>query len=180
MKAVRYKSLDEARRALREALQCHDLPDFFDDEGEEPQGLLSVIPEDRLPVEDFVRLFSLDKGVLVEVERVPYSGYGPPAEEDDYMGFASERTAYILAGCRLPIDIEGCPLGAADIHQLEAMILDGEHPFDGERLARRLGLPDGWSFDSLFDAIAAGHLTAEEVDRAIHSEQMEGGGGRSK
>jgi hypothetical protein len=180
MKAVRYGSLDEARQALREALGCRDLLDLFDDDGEEPQGLLSVIPEDRLSEEDFVRLFSLDKGILVEVERVPYSGYGPPAEEDDYMGFVSKRTAYILAGCGLPVDIEDCPFGAVDIHHLEAMILDGEHPFDGARLARRLGLPDGWSFDTLFDAIAAGHLTAEEVDRAIHSEQMEGGGGRSK
>ncbi len=174
MKAVRYTSLDEARRALQNALRSREAPDIFDDRGEEPQGLLSVIPQDRLPEEDFVRLFSLDRGTLVEVERIPYSGYGPPAEEDDYMGFASMRSAYVLAGCRFSIEIEDCPLGAVDIHHLEAMILDGEHPLNRESLARRLGLSEGWSFETLFDAIAAVQLTAEEVDRAIHEAETGG------
>ncbi len=168
LKAVRYRNLDEARKVLREALGGDPSRDPFDDGGEEPEGLLSVIPEDRLDEEEFIRLFGVQKGVLVEVEKIPWSGFGPPAEEDDYMGFATENVAYVLRGCRLPIEISDCPLGARDIHHLDFMVLDGQHPVDREDLARRLGLSPEWDFEELLERIADGELTAEEIDRAIH------------
>jgi len=55
-------------------------------------------------------LFDQKSGTSVKVERIPYSGYGPPAEEPDYMGFISEKIAYVTQGCRLPIEIKDCPL----------------------------------------------------------------------
>lgn len=168
IKAVRYRNLDEARKALREALGRDPSRDPFDDGGAEPEGLLSVIPEDRLDEEEFIRLFGLQKGVLVEVEKIAWSGFGPPAEEDDYMGFTSENVAYVLLGCRLPIEISDCPLGAKDIHDLDFLVLDGQHPIDREDLARRLDLSPDWDFEELLDRIADGSLTADEIDRAIH------------
>lgn len=168
LKAVRYRNLDEARTVLKDVLGREPQPDPFDDDGEEPEGLLSVIPEDRLGEEDFVRLFGIEKGILVEVEKAEWSGFGPPALEEDYMGFVSENAAYILPGARLPIEISGCPLGARDIHHLDFMILDGTHPIGREDLARRLDLPEGWDFELLLDRIAGGSLTADEIDQAVH------------
>ncbi len=167
LKAVRYRSLDEARAVLLEALGR--VPPIFDDAGDEPQGLLSVVPEDRLSEEEFIRLFNVEKGVLVEVEKIAYRGLGPPAEEDDYMGYLSEQVAYVLRGRRLPIEITSCPFGARDFHELDFLVWEGKHPVDREDLARRLSLPEDWDFDDLFEMIAEGHCDAEEIDRAIHA-----------
>jgi len=79
LKAIQYKNLDEAQRILAESID--GATPIFDDAGEEPQGLLSIIPQDRLPENEFIRLLDANKGVLVEVEKISYSGYGPPAEE---------------------------------------------------------------------------------------------------
>ncbi len=166
LKAIRYRNLDEARKVLVESLGRD--PQIFDDDGGEPEGLLSVIPEDRLTEEEWIRLFGMSKGVLVEVEKVPYSGFGPPAREEDYMGFVSERAAYIMKGAHLPIEIESCPYGALDIHHLDLLVLDGEHPLDPDQLAQKLQLPPDWDFEFLFERIADGELTADEIDRAIH------------
>ena len=84
------------------------------------------------------------------------------------MGFISRKTAYVLKGCYLPIEIKKCPQGAQDIHHLEAMILDREHPIDPEQLAKRLKLPSNWDFDHLFELILKGDSTAEEIDQLIH------------
>lgn len=165
LKAIRYRHLDEARKMLIEA--GHD-PGLLKDGEVEPQGLLAVVPEDRLPENKFYTLFDLKKGILIEVEKISYSGYGPPAEEEDYMGFVEENVAYVVKGCRLPIEIENCPQGAKDIHHLEAMILDREHPIDRQHLARQLQLSAGWSFEELFNLIGQGKYTAEEIDRIIH------------
>jgi hypothetical protein len=167
IKAIRYRNLDEARQAWKTAAGS-SATDIFDDAGEEPQGLLSVIPEDRVEEEGFVRLFDAKKGVLVEVERIPYSGYGPPADEEDYMGFISEQTAYVLKGRRLAIEIENCPNGARDFHHLDALILDNVHPIDRDHLARKLDLPEHWDFDLLFDMLSKGRFTAQELDSWIH------------
>jgi hypothetical protein len=166
LKAIRYRNLDEARTALIEALGSD--PRIFDDDGGEPQGLLSVIPEDRLTEEEWVRLFGAKKGVLVEVEKTAYSGFGPPAEEENYMGFVSERTAYIMKGAHLPVEIEGCSYGAVDIHQLDLLVLEGRHPLNREDLQHKLDLPDDWDFETLFERIANGEVTAQEIDRWIH------------
>ncbi|HSR50578.1 MAG TPA: hypothetical protein VLV83_07095 [Acidobacteriota bacterium] len=168
LKAIQFKSLDEAVRVLRRAGHEDLLSKLFDDNGQEPQGLLSVIPEDRVPEEIFYGLFDQKTGQLVEVERISYSGYGPPAEAHDYMGFVHSQTAYVIKGRRLPVEIEDCRWGAQDIHHLEAQILDGEHPLDRGDLARRLELGTEWQFEDLFDLIAEGRLTAQEVDRLIH------------
>lgn len=166
LKAVRYRNIDEAKSVLLELFG--DVPPLFDDAGDEPQGLLTVIPEDRLPEEDFLRLFDVKKGVLVEVEKIPYHGLGPPAEEDDYMGFISEQVAYVLKGCRLPIEISSCSFGARDFHELDLLVLEGRHPVNSEDLARRLELPSDWDFDDLFQLIVEGKYTADEIDAAIH------------
>ena len=63
IKAIKYKNLDEARRILAENLEPPPEKDILDDGGEEPQGLLSVIPEDRLSEEQFYHLFGIKKGV---------------------------------------------------------------------------------------------------------------------
>ncbi len=168
LKAIQYKNLDEAQEILAESMD--GTIQIFDDAGEEPQGLLSVIPQDRLPESEFYRLLDTKKGVLVEVEKISYSGYGPPAEEHDYMGFVSENVAYVLKGFCLPVEIENCPLGARDIHHLEAMVMDREHPLDRAQLAQRFELSSEWDFDSLFDLIAQGQCTAEEIDRLIHDQ----------
>jgi hypothetical protein len=168
LKAVRYKNLDEARSVLSELSLKGRASVIFDDDGKEPQGLLSVIPEDRLDEEDFFRLFGRQEGTLVEVEKIKYSGFGPPAEEEGYMGYISEQCAYVLAGCRLPIEIENCPLQAQDIHHLEAQVLDGHHPLDREHLATELGLTSDWDFDDLFTMILQGSISAEEIDHLIH------------
>ena len=166
LKAIQYKNLDEAQRILDE---CMDgATQIFDDAGEEPQGLLSVIPQDRLSESEFHRLLDAKKGTLVEVEKISYSGYGPPAEEHDYMGFVSENVAYVLQGFCFPVQIESCPQGARDIHHLEAMVLDGEHPLNRAHLAKTLKLPSEWDFDTLFDLITQGQCTAEEIDGLIH------------
>lgn len=167
LKAIRYRNLNEAKSALREVLPEAAVR-ILEDDGAEPQGLLSVIPADRLQDEEFHRLFDLKKGVLVEVEKVDYSGYGPPAEEDLYMGFAAEGSAYVLAGCALPISIENCPFLARDIHQLDALVLDRKHPINREDLADKLELPPDWTFDDLFALIVEGRFTAQEIDRLIH------------
>jgi hypothetical protein len=128
-----------------------------------------VIPEDRLPEEIFYRLFGIKKGMMVNVLKIPYSGFGPPAEEENYMGFVSEESAYVLEGEHLPIEIFSCPLGARDIHHLEAMVRDKEHPLSRKDLAEKLDLPDDWDFDDLFELIVEGRYTGEELDRIIHS-----------
>ncbi|MDA2928539.1 hypothetical protein MYX84_01110 [Acidobacteria bacterium AH-259-O06] len=166
LKAIRYKNLDEAQRVLKEMDDAER--DVLDDGGEEPQGLLAIVPEDRLPEEKFNRLFDTKKGTLVQVEKIPYPGYGPPAEERDYMGFVSENVAYVLKGCRLPVEIDNCPQGAKDIHHLEAMVMDHQHPINRDQLARKLELPPGWNFEDLFTLILEGRYTAEEIDRFIH------------
>lgn len=169
LKAIQYKNLDEAQRILAESMD--GTIQILDDAGEEPQGLLSIIPQDRLPENEFYRLLDAKKGILVEVEKISYSGYGPPAEENDYMGFVSENVAYVLKGFCLPVEIRNCPQGARDIHHLEAMVMDREHPLDRAHLATNLQLPSEWDFDSLFDLIAQGQCTAEEIDRLIHEGQ---------
>lgn len=169
LKAIKYKNIDEAQRILAESMDGEI--QIFDDAGEEPQGLLSIIPQDRLPENEFCRLLDTKIGTLIEVEKVSYSGYGPPAEVQDYMGFVSEKVAYVLKGCCLPVEIESCPQGATDIHHLEAMVLDREHPLDHAHLAKHLQLPSEWDFDSLFALIAQGQCTAEEIDRLIHEGQ---------
>lgn len=165
MKALKYRHLDEARKVLQE---IGENPAILNDGESEPQGLLAVVPEDRLSEGKFSALFDLKKGVLIDVEKIAYSGYGPPAEEDDYMGFVGENIAYVVKGCRLPVEIENCPQGAKDIHHLEAMILDREHPIDRQRVAQQLKLSPGWSFEDLFSLISQGKYTAEEIDRIIH------------
>ncbi len=170
LKAIQYKNLDEAQRILAESMD--GTIQIFDDAGEEPQGLLSIIPQDRLPENEFFRLLDAKKGVLVEVEKISYSGYGPPAEEHDYMGFVSENVAYILKGFCLPVEIENCPQGARDIHHLEAMVMDREHPLNRAHLTNTLQLPSEWDFDSLFALIAQGQCTAEEIARLIHEGQL--------
>jgi len=165
--AVKFKNLDEARRILKEVSRDSSL-EIFHDGGEEPQGLLAVIPEDRVDEETFHRLFDQKSGTSVKVERIAYSGYGPPAEEPDYMGFVSENVAYVMEGRRLPVEIEKCPAGATDIHHLEALVLDQAHPLNREDLAKRLNLPEGWEFEDLFELIVQRQITAQEIDKAIH------------
>ena len=166
LKAIRFRNLDEAREVIREALG--KAKEIFSDAGQEPQGLLAIIPEDRLAEKEFYRLFGSSKGMLVEVEKIEYSGYGPPAEEEDYMGFASEESAYVMAGCRLPIETPDCPDGARDIHHLESLVLEGKHPLDREDLAKRLDLSSDWDFETLMDLIVSGEYTAPELDAMIH------------
>jgi hypothetical protein len=168
IKAIKYKNLDEARSILEQSLDSPPANDIFDDNGEEPQGLLSVIPEDRLSEEQFYQLFGIKKGVLIEVEKIEYSGYGPPADEQDYLGFISEECAYVTKGCRLDIEIDGCPNGARDIHHLEAMVMDAEHPLNRWDLIERLKLNQDWDFDDLFDLIIQGEISAQEIDEMIH------------
>jgi hypothetical protein len=165
--AVRYRNLDEARQVLKE-VSAGVSPEIFDDDGQEPQGLLAVVPMDRIDEETFFRLFEQKKGAAVEVEKIPYSGYGPPAEETEYMGFVSEKVAYVIRGSRLPIEIEGCANGATDIHHLEALVLDQLHPLHREDLARRLELAADWDFEDLFELIAQREITAQEIDQLIH------------
>ncbi|MCH8819752.1 MAG: hypothetical protein IIB03_05460 [Acidobacteria bacterium] len=166
IKAIRYKNIDQAENALSEIMD--GVSRLLDDDGEKPQGLLTVVPKDEIGEELFYRLVDVRKGILLEVEQISYSGYGPPAEEDHYMGFISRNIAYVLQGCRLPIEIRKCPQGAQDIHHLEAMIMDNKHPIDSKQLARRLELPSDWDFEHLFELILQGHSTAEEIDRLIH------------
>lgn len=168
LKAIQYKSIDEARQAIRAVAKKPPFENPFDDDGEEPEGLLTVVPQDRLSESLFYALFELDKGVLVEVEKIHYSGFGPPAEEDDYMGFVSEHCAYVLKGRRLPIEISDCSFGATDIHHLDALVLERTHPINREDLASRLNLGKDWNFDRLFELIAAGAYTADEIDGEIH------------
>lgn len=165
--AIKFRNLDEARAVIRETSGNNEL-DPFDDAGSEPEGLLAVIPEDRVDEELFYRLYGQKKGISVRVEKIHYSGYGPPAEEASYMGFVSENVAYVLEGCRLPIEISNCPNGAKDVHHLEALILDHEHPLNREDLAEKLGLTKDWDFEEIFELISTRELTAQEVDRLIH------------
>lgn len=166
VKAIRYKNIDEAQRILAEVI---DEPSgVFDDDGQEPQGLLTVVSEDRIQEEKFYRLVDARKGILVEVEKIAYAGYGPPAEEEHYMGFVSQNIAYVLKGCHLPVEIENCPQGARDIHHLEAMVVDQQHPINTGQLAKKLELPPDWDFGHLFGLILRGQSTAEEIDRLIH------------
>ena len=102
------------------------------------------------------------------LERIEYAGFGPPADEENYMGFVSRECAYVVKGCHYPIEIADCPHKARDIHHLEALVLDAVHPLNTADLARRLELPGTWDFDDLFDLIADGQITAEEIDRLIH------------
>lgn len=169
LKAIRYRNLDEARKVLEEILgSAAPGTDIFIDDGEEPQGLLSVITEDLLTEEEFYRLFNSKNGTLIEVEKIDYSGYGPPAEEQNYMGFVAKEFAYVVKGCRYPVEIKSCSYHARDIHHLEALVMDAVHPLNSEDLAERLGLDHDWDFDQLFDLIAAGELTADEIDELIH------------
>jgi hypothetical protein len=168
LKAIQYRNLDEARAVLEATLSLPPEDDIFDDGGDEPQGLLSVIPEDLLSEDDFYKLFEVKMGTLIEIERIEYSGFGPPADEENYMGFVTKERAYVVKGCHYPIEIENCPYNARDIHHLEALVMDAVHPVDSENLAERLELPRDWDFDQLFDLIAAGQITAEEIDRLIH------------
>jgi hypothetical protein len=166
LRAIQFRSLDEATAVLKEF--GHLEKNIFDDDGCEPQGLLSVIPEDLLPEGVFYRLFEAKQGVLVNVERIPYQGFAPPAEESNYMGFISAHTAYVTEGCQFPIEIKGCSYGAKDIHHLELQVLDGEHPLSREDLAGRLELRDDWDFEDLFGLLQAGASTADEIDKLIH------------
>lgn len=168
LRAVQFRSLDEVRGVLQTIGAADRAAAVLDDAGEEPQGLLSIICEDQLPEELFYKLFGLEKGVLIEVERIAYEGYGPPAGEEEYAGFISRKMAYVLKGCRIPIEIMDCPLGALDIHHLEAQVLDGEHPVDRDDLAYRLRLQTNWDFDDLFALLTRGVTTANEIDRLIH------------
>lgn len=163
IKAIKYRNLDEARSVLKETIV-----NPFDDGGTEPQGLLAIIPEDRLPEERFYRLFDEKRGILVEVEKIFYSGYGPPAEEEHYMGFVAENVAYVLKGCRLPVQIDHCPQGAHDLYHLEALVVDGQHSLNREDLRRRLQLTLDWDFEEIFELILEGRHTAQEIDRLIH------------
>ena len=166
IKAVRYKNIDEAKDALSEVVD--DPSRLFDDNGKEPQGLLTVVPENEIGEMFFHRLMDSRKGILLEVEKVFYSGYGPPAEEDNYLGFTSRNIAYVLKGCKLPIEIKKCPQGALDIYHLEAMIMDKEHALEPKQLAKRMNLPPNWDFDFLFELILHGQSTADEIDQFIH------------
>lgn len=168
IRAIRYRNLDEARKILRDFLLNRANSDIFDDGGIEPQGLLAVVPEDRLSEEEFHRLFESKKGILVEVEKISYSGYGPPAEEEDYMGFATENAAYVLKGCRFAVEIEACPQGARDIHHLEALVMDHQHPLNHEDLGNKLRLGPNWDFVEVFTLISEGKYTAQEIDQLIH------------
>ena len=168
LKAIRYSNLDEARSVLENTQDPPPEKDIFDDDGEEPQGMLSVVPEDLLSEEGFHGLFESSKGTLIEVERIEYSGFGPPSDEENYMGFVSRGCAYVLSGCHYSIEISDCPHKARDIHHLEALVLDSIHPLNATDLAERLELPGTWDFDDLFDLIADGQITAEEIDRLIH------------
>ena len=58
--------------------------------------------------------------------------------------------------------------GAQDVHHLEALILDFDHPIDRDHLAQRLGLHADWNFDELFSLILIGECSGEEIDRVIH------------
>jgi len=165
--AVKFRNLDEARAILREFSGNSQL-DPFNDGGAEPDGLLAVIPEDRVDEELFYRLFDQKKGISVRVEKIAYSGYGPPAEESSYMGFVTEKIAYVLEGSRLPIEISNCPNGAKDIHHLEALVMDHEHPLNREDLAEKLGLAPDWEFEDLFELISARNLTSQEIAGLIH------------
>lgn len=167
LKAIQFPNLDAARRALTSLDPPAD-ETVFDDGGEEPQGLLSVVTEDLVGEEAFYRLFDGESGTLVEVEQISYSGFGPPAQEADYMGFVTREVAYVLAGRRLPIEIVGCPCGARDIHHLEAQVLDGEHPLERGALQHSLELPEDWNFEDLVDRIAEGQLTAQQIDDLLH------------
>jgi len=169
LKGIRYRSLDEARKALQ-GLSPTPENDIFDDGGEEPQGLLSVITEDLVEEEFFYRLFDGEAGVLVEVERIRYSGFGPPAEESAYMGFVTLQRAYVLMGRRLAVGIDGCPDRARDLHELEAQVLDGQHPLDRDAVSRAFKLSKDWDFEELLDRISGGSLTAQEVDDLIHGQ----------
>ncbi len=166
LKAVKFRNLDEARQVLAQVIS--PAPEIFDDEGEEPGGLLSIIPADRIGEEEFLKLFDVGKGVLVEVEKIPYSGLGPPADERDYMGFVHERLAYVLKGRRLPIEIESCSFGAVDFHHLDLLVLDGAHPIDREKVGVHFGLAPDWTFDDLFELIQDRAATAQEIDNVIH------------
>ncbi|HSR70250.1 MAG TPA: hypothetical protein VLU25_20140 [Acidobacteriota bacterium] len=168
LQAIQFKSLDEAAQVLKEAGQADLARSLFDDGGQEPRGLLSVIPSDLVEEEVFYRLFDQKKGTLVQVERISYSGFGPPAEAADYMGFVGTGRAYVLKGRHLPVEIEDCPWGAADIHHLEALVLDGQHPLDRADLARRMEIDPDWQFEDLFQLILTGQRTAQEIDRLIH------------
>ncbi len=168
LKAIRYKSLDEALEVAGQVASRPELLEPVSDGRGEPQGLLAVIPEDRLPEEEFYQLLGLRRGVLVEVEKIRYSGYGPPAREDEYMGFVSAKVAYVLKGCRFPIEINHCPQGATDIHHLEVLVLEGKHPLDRLRLGRALSLPEEWDFDDLFSLIAQGQCSGDDIDRLMH------------
>jgi hypothetical protein len=168
LKAIQYKNLDEARAVIRAKIGVLPEGDLFADSGDEPQGLLSIIAEDMLSDEDFHRLLDEKRGTLIEVERIEYSGFGPPADDEHYMGFVSREHAYVVKGCRHPIEIFDCPCNARDIHHLEAMVLDAEHPLNEEDLALRLELPNDWDFDRLFELIVEGQITAEEIDKLIH------------
>jgi len=165
--AIKFRNLDEARAVLRDVSGNSEF-NPFDDGGAEPEGLLAVIPEDRIDEELFYELFNQKKGISVRVEKIRYSGFGPPAEESSYMGFVTENVAYVLEGCRLPIEISNCPNGAQDIHHLEALVMDHQHPLNREDLAEKLGLGDDWNFEDLFELIAARDRTAQDIDRLIH------------
>lgn len=168
LQAIKYRNLREAREVLSGVMDNTSAGEIFDDDGEDPQGLLTVIPEDRLSEEIFYRLFGMNKGTMVNVEIIPYSGFGPPAQEEHYMGFISEECAYVLEGEHLPIEIISCPLGARDIHHLEAMVRENEHPMNREYVEKKLKLPPDWDFEDLFELIIEGKSSGEELDRLVH------------
>ncbi len=167
VQGIRYRNLDQAREVLRTTGVILEM-NPFDDAGKEPEGLLSVITEDLIGEEAFYRLFDAGEGTVVRLVRKPYSGFGPPAQEPDYMGFVSRGVCYVLEGSELAIEVEDCPLGAQDLHHLESMVMEGAHPLDRDHLAVQLGLSPQWTFDDLFDWIAAGEITATQIDQLIH------------
>ena len=168
LRAIQYRNLKEAREVLSTIAAENILEDPFDDRGQEPQGLLSIIVQGWVPDETFYQLFHTGKGVTVEVEKISYSGFGPPAYEEHYMGFIGSEIAYVLSGCRLPIEIENCSYGARDIHHLEALILDHNHPLSKDHLATKLDLAETWDFEDLFYLIAEGQVTGNKIDQLIH------------
>lgn len=165
--AIRYRNLDQASAVLQQQLGKHT-DEILTDEDGEPDGLLSVVVEDQLSPELFHRLLDSDKGVLVKVERRNYSGYGPPAESEHYMAYASRQVCYVLAGCAWSIEIENCPLRAIDLHHLEAMVMSGQHPLDREVIQRHFELAENWDFEELLELVADGTTTAQAIDELLH------------
>ncbi len=64
IKAIRYKNIDEAEEALSTVMDGASR--LFDDDGEDPQGLLTVVPDDEIGEKFFYRLVDARKGILLD------------------------------------------------------------------------------------------------------------------